>query len=229
MARDTLQLVTHDVVSCALCPRLVAHRTEMARIKRRAYLDWEYWGKPVPPFGDPRARLLVIGLAPAAHGGNRTGRMFTGDRSGDFLYGALYETGFASQPTSVSREDGLTLTDAYITAAARCAPPDNKPLPEEFARCRPYLERELDLLKDLRVVVALGKLAFDAYLGILRDRGVIASRAPFVFGHGALYRIPKAPALLASYHPSQQNTSTGRLTAAMLRDVFEQARAILQE
>lgn len=229
MARDTLQLVARDVTECTLCPRLVAHRTEMARVKRRAYLDWKYWGKPVPPFGDPRARLLIVGLAPAAHGGNRTGRMFTGDRSGDFLYRALHETGFASQPTSVSREDGLTLTDSYITAAARCAPPDNKPLAEEFARCRQYLERELDLLKTVRVVVALGKLGFDAYLGILRDRGVIASRAPFVFGHGALYRIPKAPALLASYHPSQQNTSTGRLTAAMLRDVFEQARAILQE
>ncbi len=227
--RDTLPLVARDVTACALCPRLVAHRTEMARVKRRAYLDWKYWGKPVPPFGDPCARLLVIGLAPAAHGGNRTGRMFTGDRSGDFLYRALYETGFASQPTSVSREDGLTLADVYITAAARCAPPDNKPLPEEFARCRPYLERELDLLNDLRVVVALGKLAFDAYLRILRDRGVIASRTPFAFGHGALYRILKAPALLASYHPSQQNTSTGRLTSAMLRDVFEQARAILQE
>jgi uracil-DNA glycosylase len=201
----------------------------MARVKRRAYRDWEYWGKPVPPFGDPRARLLVIGLAPAAHGGNRTGRMFTGDRSGDFLYRALYETGFASQPESISREDGLVLSGAYITAAARCAPPDNKPLPEEFARCRPYLERELDLLKDVRVVVALGKLGFDAYLGILRDRGVIASRAPFAFRHGALYTIPNAPALLASYHPSQQNTSTGRLTAAMLRDVFEQASAVLKD
>jgi uracil-DNA glycosylase len=218
-----------EIVGCELCPRLVAHRTEMARVKRRAYRDWEYWGKPVPPFGDPRARLLVIGLAPAAHGGNRTGRMFTGDRSGDFLYRALYETGFASQPESISREDGLVLSGAYITAAARCAPPDNKPLPEEFARCRPYLERELDLLKDVRVVVALGKLGFDAYLGILRDRGVIASRAPFAFRHGALYTIPNAPALLASYHPSQQNTSTGRLTAAMLRDVFEQASAVLKD
>jgi uracil-DNA glycosylase family 4 len=229
MAKDNLQLVARDVTACTLCPRLVAHRSEMARVKRRAYRDWEYWGKPVPPFGDPRARLLIIGLAPAAHGGNRTGRMFTGDRSGDFLYRALYETGFASQPTSVSRQDGLTLSDVYITAAARCAPPDNKPLPEEFARCRPYLERELGLLKNVRVVVALGKLAFDAYLGILRDRGVIASRAPFMFGHGVHYRVPGAPDLIASYHPSQQNTSTGRLTAAMLRDVFEQARAILQE
>lgn len=228
-AKDTLRILNQDIVECTLCPRLVAHRTEMARVKRRAYLGWDYWGKPVPPFGDPRARLLIIGLAPAAHGGNRTGRMFTGDRSGDFLYRALYETGFASQPTSVSREDGLALTDAYVTAAARCAPPDNKPLPEEFARCRPYLERELDLLKTTRVAVALGKLAFDIYLGILRDRGVIASRAPFVFGHGAYYQIRGAPDLVASYHPSQQNTSTGRLTATMLRDVFDRARAILQE
>jgi len=229
MSKDALRILANEVVACTLCPRLVAHRGEMARIKRRAYRDWDYWGKPVPPFGDPRARLLIVGLAPAAHGGNRTGRMFTGDRSGDFLYRALYETGFASQPTSVSRADGLTLTDAYITAAVRCAPPENKPLPEEFRRCRPYLERELDLLKNLRVVVALGKLAFDAYLGILRDRGVIRSRAPFAFGHNVCYEIPGAPVLIGSYHPSQQNTSTGKLTAPMLRQVFERARAILQE
>ena len=228
MARDTLRALAGEVVGCTLCPRLVAHRGEMARIKRRAYRDWDYWGKPVPPFGDPRARLLVIGLAPAAHGGNRTGRMFTGDRSGDFLYRALYETGFASQPASVSRADGLTLADAYITAAVRCAPPDNKPLPEEFRRCRPYLERELDLLPDLRVVVALGKLAFDAYLGILRGRGIIRSRALFRFGHDAQYQIPGGPMLIGSYHPSQQNTSTGKLTAPMLREVFARARAILQ-
>ena len=199
----------------------------MAEVKRRAYRDWEYWGKPVPPFGDPRARLLVIGHAPAAHGGNRTGRMFTGDRSGDFLYRALYETGFASQPTSRARDDGLALTDAYITAAVRCAPPDNKPSPQEFERCRPYLERELDLLANLRVVVGLGKLAFDAYLGILRGRGVIRTRAAFAFGHNAAYEIPGAPVLIGSYHPSQQNTSTGRLTAEMLREVFERARAYL--
>jgi uracil-DNA glycosylase family 4 len=228
MRKDTLRILHREVVACGLCPRLVAHRSGMARIKRRAYRDWEYWGKPVPPFGDPDARLLIIGLAPAAHGGNRTGRMFTGDRSGDFLYRALYETGFASQPASVSREDGMALTGAYITAAVRCAPPDNKPLPGEFARCRPYLERELDLLRDLRAVVALGKLAFDAYLGILRDRGVIPSRAPFRFGHGVHYEIPGGPVLIGSYHPSQQNTSTGKLTAPMLRQVFEGARAILQ-
>ncbi len=228
MPKDSLRVLSGEVVACALCPRLVAHRGEMARIKRRAFRDWDYWGRPVPPFGDARARLLIVGLAPAAHGGNRTGRMFTGDRSGDFLYRALYETGFASQPESRSRDDGLTLTDAYITAAVRCAPPDNKPTPQEFETCRAYLERELDLLTDLRVVVALGKLAFDAYLGILRDRGVIRSRAAFAFGHDVRHDIPGAPILLASYHPSQQNTSTGKLTAAMLRQVFARARAILQ-
>src|SRR5579872_3578711 len=173
MPKSGLQILAEEVVACTDCPRLVAHCRNMAEQKRRAYRDWDYWGKPVPPFGDPRARLLIIGLAPAAHGGNRTGRMFTGDRSGDFLYRALYETGFASQPESIARADGLTLSGAYITASARCAPPDNKPTPEEFHNCLPYLERELDALLNLRVVVALGKLAFDIYLGILKDRGVI--------------------------------------------------------
>jgi len=229
MAKDSFPILHRDVVGCERCPRLIAYCREVARVKRRAYLDWEYWGKPVPPFGDPHAKMLIIGLAPGAHGANRTGRMFTGDRSGDFLFRALYETGFASQPESRTREDGLTLSGAYITAAARCAPPGNKPLPEEFARCRPFLERELDLLKEVRVVVALGKLGFDAYLGILRDRGVIQSRAAFPFGHDVEHRIPGSPALLACYHPSQQNTSTGKLTAVMLRAVFEQARAIIQE
>src|SRR5258708_26314117 len=185
MPEDSLTILAQHVVAGTLCPRLIAHARKMAELKRRAYRDWEYWGKPVPPFGDPRAGLRVIGLAPAAHGGNRTGRMFTGDRSGDFLYRALYETGFASQPTSRSRDDGLALTGAYITAAVRCAPPDNKPSPREFQRCQPFLERELDLLKNLRVVVALGKLAFDAYLGILRDCGAIRSRAAVVFGPNA--------------------------------------------
>ena len=228
MPKSALQVLADEVVGCTDCPRLVAHRRKMAEVKRRAYLDWEYWGKPVPPFGDFRAHMLVVGLAPAAHGGNRTGRMFTGDRSGDFLYRALYETGFASQPGSVSRDDGLTLTGAYITAAVRCAPPDNKPTPEEFQTCRKYLERELVLLKDLQCVVALGKLAFDAYLNILRDTGVIRSRAAFGFGHNVQYRIPGGPILIGSYHPSQQNTSTGKLTAEMLRDVFAGARAIIQ-
>lgn len=227
MPKSALQILADEVVACTDCPRLVAHRIEMARVKRRAFREWDYWGKPVPPFGDPKARLLVIGLAPAAHGGNRTGRMFTGDRSGDFLYRALYETGFASQPESVSRDDGQKLSDAYITAAVRCAPPDNKPMPEEFRTCRKYLERELELLKNLTCVVALGKLAFDVYLGILRDGGVIRSRAAYAFGHNVRHKIPGAPVLVGSYHPSQQNTSTGKLTAEMLRQVFESARAII--
>jgi uracil-DNA glycosylase family 4 len=196
-------------------------------VKRRAYLDWVYWGKPVPGFGDSQARVLLIGLAPGAHGSNRTGRMFTGDSSGDFLYRALYETGFATQPESRSREDGLELRGAYITAAGRCAPPDNKPLPEELARCRSYLERELDLLKKVRVVVALGGVALRTYLGILRDRGAIKSLAAFPFGHNRVYRLsPDSPVVIASYHPSQQNTSTGKLTATMLRKIFEHAREL---
>ena len=224
-----LEILKNEVVACERCPRLREYCRHIAVEKRRAYRDWDYWGKPVPPFGDPRARLLVIGLAPAAHGGNRTGRMFTGDRSGDFLYRALHETGFASQPESRSCSDGLTLSAAYITAAVRCAPPGNKPTREEFRNCRPYLERELDLLTDVRVVVALGRIAFDAYLGILRDRGIIRSRAAFRFGHNREYHLTAGqPVLVSSYHPSQQNTSTGKLTATMLRQVFERARRLAQ-
>jgi uracil-DNA glycosylase len=227
-SRGDLNLLARDIVHCEKCPRLRAYDLEVARTKRRAYRDQDYWGLPVPAFGDPRARVLIIGLAPGAHGANRTGRMFTGDRSGDFLYRALYETGFASQPTSVSRNDGLKLSGVYITGAARCAPPDNKPLPAELANCRPYLEREIDLLHDVRVVVALGALAFRAYLGILRDRGSIASVSAFAFGHNVVHSTaPGQPALIGSYHPSQQNTSTGKLTAAMLREVFERARSLL--
>ena len=227
MLSDAFQILNRRITACELCPRLRTYGREVARVKRRAYLDWEYWGKPVPGFGDPQARVLLIGLAPGAHGANRTGRMFTGDSSGDFLYRALYETGFASQAESRSREDGLELRDAYISAAARCAPPDNKPLPEELARCRPYLERELDLLKNIRVVVALGGLAMRAYLGILRDRGEIQSVAAFPFGHNRVHRPgPGLPVLIASYHPRQQTTSTRTLTAAMLREVFEHARVL---
>src|SRR6185369_16859977 len=225
--KDSLKVLNREIVECELCPRLRTYDREVARVKRRAYLDWDYWGKPVPGFGDPQARLLLIGLAPGAHGAHRTGRMFTGDRSGDFLYRALYETGFASQAESRSRADGLELRGAYITAAARCAPPDNKPLPEELGRCRPYLEREIDLLKQVRVVVALGGIALRSYLGILRDRGVVKSMVAFPFGHLRVYPIaPGLPVLVTSYHPSQQNTSTGKLTAEMLREVFERARAI---
>jgi uracil-DNA glycosylase len=223
-----LELLQTQVVACVQCPRLREHCAHIASVKRRAYRDWEYWGKPVPGFGDPAARLLILGLAPGAHGSNRTGRMFTGDESGNWLYRVLHRVGFASQPTSVSRGDGLELRDAYITAAARCAPPDNKPTPEELRNCRPFLERELALLPNVKVVVALGKIAFDTYLGILKSRGVIASRAAFVFGHDLAYPIaPGEPVLLASYHPSQQNTSTGKLAEKMLLDVFRHARQII--
>jgi uracil-DNA glycosylase family 4 len=202
----------------------------VARTKRRAYLDWEYWGRPVPGFGDPEARLLLIGLAPGAHGANRTGRVFTGDSSGDFLYRALFETGFASQLTSVSRDDGLELHDTYISAAVRCAPPGNKPALDEIRNCRPHLERELDLLEDVRVIVTLGRLAFDVYLSILLARGKIARRSVFVFGHGAEYRTaPDLPLLIGSYHPSQQNTFTGKLTPARLQAVFRKARRRIDE
>jgi uracil-DNA glycosylase family 4 len=224
----TLRVLQDEITACRLCPRLVNHCTEVARIKRRAYLDWDYWGRPVPSLGDPSARLLIIGLAPAAHGANRTGRMFTGDKSGDFLFRALHATGFASQPESISCEDGLTLHDLWITAAAHCAPPDNKPTPEEFRACRPYLERELELLTDLRVVVVLGKIAFDAYLSILKDQGKIQSRAAFRFGHNAEHTTGAGhPRLISSYHPSQQNTSTGKLTDKMLKQVFDHARKLL--
>lgn len=224
MLREFVQL-QQEIQRCELCPRLREHCAQVAAVKRRAYRDWEYWAKPVPAFGDPKARVLVLGLAPAAHGANRTGRMFTGDRSGDWLYRALHQTGFASQPSSISRDDGLTLRDVYITASARCAPPDNKPALDELRNCRPYLERELNLLKNLKVVVALGKIAFDQYLSILKDRGVIASRAAFAFGHNRLFRIALGqPLLLSSYHPSQQNTSTGKLTERMLLEVFVAAK-----
>lgn len=189
-------------------------------------MQWEYWGRPVPAFGDPAARVMVLGLAPAAHGANRTGRMFTGDRSGEWLYRALHQTGFASQPGSVSRDDGLELRDIFITASARCAPPDNKPTPEELRNCRPFLERELELLTNLRVVVVLGKIAFDTYLDVLKRQGKIRSRAAFAFGHNREFGTgPGQPLLISSYHPSQQNTSTGKLTERMLLDVFEHARA----
>jgi uracil-DNA glycosylase family 4 len=204
---------------------LKAWREEVARVKRRAYTECEYWGRPVPSFGDPAAELLIVGLAPGAHGANRTGRMFTGDRSGDFLYRALYETGFANQPTSVSQQDGLVLNGAFITAPVRCAPPDNKPARDEVVRCRAYFERTLDLLKKIRVVVALGGIAFGEYLTYLKESGNIQSRAPFRFGHGVAYTTHEGgPLLMGCFHPSQQNTSTGKLTAEMLREAFERAR-----
>ena len=219
-----LELLQERIVACERCPRLRAHCRAVAITKRRAYRDHEYWGRPVPSFGDPRARLLIVGLAPGAHGANRTGRMFTGDSSGDFLYAAMHATGWASQPTSTHRGDGLALIDCYITAAGRCAPPDNKPRPEELRACRPYLEEEVRLLDRVQAVVALGRIAFDACLTIF---GAVKSR--HAFAHGAVYRLGEGmPVLIASYHPSQQNTSTGRLTQAMLRGVFQRARGELR-
>jgi uracil-DNA glycosylase family 4 len=226
---NAIRVLQEEVVECRRCPRLIVHCAEVARVKRRAYLDWEYWGKPVPAFGGSRAELLIVGLAPGAHGSNRTGRMFTGDVSGNVLYRVLHQTGFASQPESVSRNDGQRLINAYITAVARCAPPDNKPTREEIANCRPYLERELDLLPDVKAVVALGRVAFDNYLGILQRRGLIRTRAAFVFGHDRMFETaPGQPVLISSYHPSQQNTSTGKLTEEMLAAVFRRARRILE-
>jgi uracil-DNA glycosylase len=222
---SSLEILQQEIVACRRCPRLITYCTDVAAVKRRAYREWTYWGKPVPSFGDPDARLLIVGLAPAAHGGNRTGRVFTGDRSGDFLYRALFETGFASQAESRSMDDGLWLKGAWISASVRCAPPDNKPSREEIQTCREFLEREISLLKNVKTVVALGKLAFDNYLDILKRRRVVRSRAAFRFAHGCEYTpAPGGPVLIGSYHPSQQNTSTGRLTAQMLRQVFTQAR-----
>jgi uracil-DNA glycosylase family 4 len=207
----------------------VRYREKVAREKRRAYRDWTYWGKPVPGFGDAHTQLLILGLAPAAHGANRTGRVFTGDRSGDFLYAALHKAGFANQPTSKNRDDGLQLNGAYISATCRCAPPDNKPLPKEIANCRGYLERELEILQP-KAVLALGKIAWDAYLEILKQRGVIASRALFKFAHGVEAEVAAgAPRLFGVYHPSQQNTQTGRVTPAMYAQVLRRIKRFLEE
>ena len=227
---QALEVLDREIIACRKCPRLVEYREQVGRTKRRAYQNWEYWARPVPGFGDPKARLLLIGLAPGAHGANRTGRMFTGDSSGEFLYRALFETGFASQPSSIARDDGLRLRDAYISAAVRCAPPGNKPLPVEIQNCRLYLEQELELLENVRVVVALGRLAFDGYLSILRSQGKIARRSDFAFAHGQEHRMgPGQPLLISSYHPSQQNTFTGKLTQTMLQAVFRKARRRIEE
>ena len=224
-----LRILEKEIITCRECPRLVEYREKVARQKRRAFRDWTYWGRPVPGFGDPQAELFVLGLAPAAHGANRTGRVFTGDRSGDFLYAALHKTGFASQPTSLHRDDGLTLNNSFIAAAVRCAPPANKPLPSEILNCRRYLERELALLRP-KVVLALGKIAWDAYLDVLKNQGVIASRAKFVFAHGAVAKLPgDGPRLVGVYHPSQQNTQTGRVTPAMYAKVLRCIRQLLVE
>jgi uracil-DNA glycosylase len=218
-----LTVLNRELIACIRCPRLVVYREKIATEKRRAYLDCEYWGKPVPGFGDPEARVLIMGLAPGAHGSNRTGRPFTGDASGKFMYPVLYETGFANQQTATDRNDGLKLTNLYITAAVRCAPPDNKPQPQELAECSYFLDRELAGLKDVKVIVALGKIGFDAYLNYVKRRGELASKKDFVFRHGASYQMPDGKVLLASYHPSNQNTQTGKLTREMFVEIFKRA------
>ena len=222
----TLAALNARVVACERCTRLRSYCEAIALEKRRAYREHTYWGKPVPSFGDPAARVLLLGLAPGAHGSNRTGRPFTGDGSGAFLYPLLWEAGFASQPTATSRDDGMRLTGACITSVVRCAPPDNKPNLAELANCAPYLEQELALLAELRVVLALGKIAFDGYTAYLQRNGRIARRSAYSFSHGAEYALPDGKWLLATYHPSLQNTNTGRLTAPMLLRVLHRARTL---
>jgi uracil-DNA glycosylase family 4 len=228
-ARNGLVLLNEEIVACTRCPRLVAYREKIGREKRRAYRDWEYWAKPVTGFGDPQARVLILGLAPGAHGSNRTGRPFTGDGSGHFLYRVLHNAGFASQPTATHRDDGLTLHNAYITAAVRCVPPQNKPTPKEIATCAPFLDREFAVMSGVKVVVALGKIAFDAYLNYLKRGDAIQSKAGFVFAHGAQYPLPGGRVLLCAYHPSLQNTNTGKLTEKMLLDVFKKAKKLAEK
>jgi uracil-DNA glycosylase len=230
MSRDasqSLAVLNEQIITCRKCPRLVKYREEVARIKRRAYREQPYWGRPVPGFGDAHAELLIIGLAPAAHGANRTGRMFTGDRSGDFLYAQLHRAGFASRPASVSRDDGLVLRNAYISAVARCAPPHNKPTPQEILNCARYLEAEIAVIKP-RAVLALGHIAWNQYLRMLARDGRIERAAKFHFSHGASCALPDGlPRLFGSYHPSQQNTQTGRLTPAMFASVLKEIRRYL--
>jgi uracil-DNA glycosylase family 4 len=226
--QEALADLQREIVDCRRCARLVEHCQTIARVKRRAYLDWDYWGRPVPSFGDPDARLLLVGMAPGAHGANRTGRVFTGDSSGDFLYDALFQAGFASQPTATSSDDGLVLRDCYIASAVRCAPPQNKPRPAEFKACRPFLEREASLLPRLCAVVTLGRLAHDSWLAVLRARDASLRAKDYAFGHARHFSRPaNGPDLLCSYHPSRQNTQTGRLTKSMLVNVLRMARRIV--
>ena len=218
-----LQILNQEVVACRRCARLTEYREAIGREKRRAYLECEYWAKPVPGFGDPKARVLLLGLAPGAHGSNRTGRPFTGDASGKFMFPVLHKTGFASQPNAERVDDGLRLVDCYITAAVRCAPPDNKPTPDEIATCAPFLDRELAALGNLKVVVALGKIGFEAYLNFAKRQGFAIAKKDYVFGHSAEYKMPNGTILLASYHPSNQNTATGKLTEKMFTEIFRRA------
>jgi len=220
--------LNRDIIACRACPRLVEYRKRVAREKRRAYRAWEYWGRPVPGFGDVKARAVLIGLAPGAHGANRTGRMFTGDGSGVTLVTALHRAGLANQPSTHHRDDGLQLRDVFVTAVVRCAPPQNKPTPQEIANCRPFLERELALLHRARVVVVLGRIAFDGYLRLLHEQSHAVPRLEF--RHGAAYPLGNSlPTLICCYHPSRQNTQTGRLTEAMLDEVFQEAKRVLRE
>ena len=222
----SLHALNERIIACERCPRLRAHCAEVARVRRRAYLEWEYWGRPVPSFGDPRARVLALGLAPGAHGSNRTGRPFTGDGSGDFLYPVLHEAAFASQPNASSRDDGLKLSGLWISAVVRCAPPGNKPTRDELGNCAPLLDEELRLLKNLRVVVCLGRIAFDGLLSHVQRTGSLPARSSFPFGHGAEFTLPNGISVIASYHPSLQNTNTGKLTHSMLLKVFLRAREL---
>jgi uracil-DNA glycosylase family 4 len=225
--KERLARLQGQVMRCTQCPRLVEWRRCVAEEKTRRYHDCEYWGRPVPSFGDSGAQLLLVGLAPAAHGGNRTGRMFTGDRSGEWLYRALWEAGFANQPTSVHQDDGLALKNCYISAAARCAPPANKPSPEELERCRPFLIREIELLHNLRVVVALGRIGFDAVIKAFKHLGRVELVERPKFSHGGEWKLNARTTLIASFHPSQQNTFTGRLTRPMFNAIFRRVREIL--
>jgi uracil-DNA glycosylase family 4 len=224
-SRRSLPEVEQAITTCRRCPRLVAWREEVARVKRAAFANEEYWGRPLPGFGDPAARVLVLGLAPAAHGGNRTGRIFTGDRSGDWLFAALWRAGYANQPTSVARDDGLELSDCFVTAAVRCAPPANRPLPEERDNCQPWLSAEFSLLTAVRVIVCLGGFAWDVALRVLAAGGAEVPRPRPRFGHGAEVVLGDF-VVLGCYHPSQQNTFTGKLTEAMMDDVFGRAREL---
>ena len=214
--------------ACERCSRLREHCTNVAAVRRRAYATWEYWGRPVPSFGDPNARVLILGLAPGAHGSNRTGRPFTGDGSGDFLYPVLHEAGFASQPKATSRDDGMRLNDLWICSVVRCAPPGNKPTPEELRNCVPWLDEEMTLLKSLRVAVCLGRIAFDGLLAWAKRTGVLNSRAGCDFAHGAEFELPNSLRVIASYHPSLQNTNTGKLTKPMFLSVFHRAKLLAE-